>query len=104
MSETQHTGVVFELRRLTDRWLQPLGSEVISTHPSQGAALAAYDREAQGEGAGGRSTAGAFVPNIVVRVDPDGTESVAMMRLGPGAPQAPSRSATSRHLPKSTGP
>jgi len=90
----QHDGVTYQLRRLTDRWVHPMGGEVISTHPSQGAALAAYDREPQSGGDGsGRSTFGSFVPSVVIRVDADGTESVAMMRRTGGAPWTYPRSA-----------
>ena len=93
MATTEPHGVTYELRRLTDRWLQPMGGEVISTHPSQGAALAAYDREPQSGDGGGRSSNGSFVPNIVVRVDADGTETVAMMRPDVGADMSRPRKA-----------
>lgn len=85
MSTNQPQGAVYQLRKLTDRWVQPLGGEVISTHDSERAALAAYDREPNAAVDGtGRSTAGSFVPNVVVRVDADGSESVAVRRTGGG--------------------
>ena len=92
--------VVFELRRLNNRWTQPMGGEVISTHPSQGAALAAYDREPQAAtDGGGRSSMGSFVPNVVIRVEPDGTESVAMIRPGVGGYTSPGVKAVPRTTP-----
>ena len=72
----QQDGVRYELRSLTDRWMQPMGSLVLSTHGTADAALAAQQREPQqSTTGGGRSTRGTFVPNIVVRVDIDGSES-----------------------------
>ena len=82
-SSEQPRTTVYELRKLTDRWLQPLGDEVISTHDSERAALEAYDRQPRkGSDGSGRSSSGSFVPTVVVRVDPDGTESVAIRRTG----------------------
>lgn len=72
----QQDGVRYELRSLTDRWTQPMGSLVLSTHRTADAALAAQQREPQqSTTGGGRSTRGTFVPNIVVRVDIGGSES-----------------------------
>ena len=72
----QQDGVRYELRSLSDRWEQPMGSLVLSTHGTEDAALAAQRREPQqSTTGGGRSTRGSFVPNIVVRVDLDGSES-----------------------------
>lgn len=72
----QPDGVRYELRSLTDRWMQPMGSVVLSTHRTAEDALAAQKREPQqSTTGGGRSTRGSFVPNIVVRVDVDGSES-----------------------------
>jgi len=66
----------YELRSLTDRWVQPMGSAVLSTHASADAAFAAQKREPQqSTTGGGRSTRGTFVPSIIVRVDGDGRES-----------------------------
>lgn len=85
MATNEQQGTVYQLRRLTDRWVQPLGGEVISTHDSEQSALAAYDREPRLASDGtGRSSAGSFVPNVVVRVDADGTESVTVRRTGGG--------------------
>lgn len=84
-SKSQEQGSVYQLRRLTDRWIQPLGGEVISTHDTRDAALQAYDREPQSANDGtGRSTKGSFVPNVVVRIDPDGTEEAVARRTGNG--------------------
>lgn len=72
----QQDGVRYELRSLTDRWMQPMGSVVLSTHGTADDALAAQQREPQqSTTGGGRSTRGTFVPNIVVRIDIDGSES-----------------------------
>jgi hypothetical protein len=77
----QHTGVVYQVRTLPNRWVEPMGSEVISTHDSAQAALAAYEAQRQTADDGtGRSTYGSFVPSIVVRVDGDGGESVTVRR------------------------
>lgn len=77
----QHDGIRYELRSLTDRWMQPMGSIVLSTHGTEEAALAAQRREPQqSTTGGGRSTRGTFVPNIVVRVDIDGSESPTVPR------------------------
>lgn len=74
-------GVVYELRTLTDRWVEPMGREVLSTHSSAQAANDAYERQSQAAKDGtGRTTWGSYVPNIVVRVNGDGTESVAVPR------------------------
>ena len=74
-------GVRYELRSLSDRWEQPMGSLVLSTHGTEDAALAAQQREPQqSTTGGGRSTRGTFVPNIVVRVDIDGSESPMVPR------------------------
>lgn len=84
MNKTENRGqqgVVYELRTLTNRWVEPMGREVLSTHSSAQAANDAYEREAQAAKDGtGRSTYGSYVPNIVVRVNGDGTESVAVPR------------------------
>lgn len=84
----QQDGVRYELRSLTDRWIQPMGSLVLSTHPTADAALAAQQREPQeSTTGGGRSTLGTFVPNIVVRVDVDGSESPTLPK--PASVQRP---------------
>ena len=84
-TEQQQRGGVYQVRRLDDRWVQPMGGDVLSTHDSERAAFAAYDRESQIAADGtGRSTAGSFVPRIVIRVNTDGSESVAVRRTGGG--------------------
>lgn len=85
MSKSEEQGSVYQLRRLTDRWVQPLGGEVISSHDTREAALHAYDREPQtADDGSGRSTSGSFVPNVVVRVNPDGREEAVARRTGDG--------------------
>jgi hypothetical protein len=80
-STQQRKGVVFELRTLPNRWVEPMGREVLSSHNSAHAAQAAYERRDRSADNGtGRSTSGNYVPNIVVRVNGDGTESVAVPR------------------------
>jgi len=82
---TEQGNAVYELRKLTDRWVQPLGEEVVSTHHSEEAALAAYDDQPKIAVDGtGRSGAGSFVPLVVVRVAADGRESVPVRRTGGG--------------------
>ena len=85
MSTNEQQGTVYQVRKLTERWVRPMGDEVISTHDSEQSALAAYDRGPQAAGDGtGRSTAGAYLPMVVIRVDSDGSESVAVRRTGGG--------------------
>ena len=85
MNQTQtgspaRRGVVYELRALPDRWVEPMGRDVLSSHDSAHAAQAAYERLQQADDGTGRTTWGSYVPNIVVRVNGDGTESVAVPR------------------------
>lgn len=72
-------GVVYEVRALTNRWLEPKAGPVISSHSSASAAWDAYKREPKEATDGtGRTTKGNFVPKAVVRVDTDGTESMIL--------------------------
>lgn len=83
--EEQDRGVQYQVRRLTDRWVHPLGTEVVSTHGTRDAALSAYDREPQAADDGtGRSTMGSFVPSVVVRIHADGREEAVARRTGDG--------------------
>lgn len=67
---------MYEVRALTNRWLEPLGSQVISSHGSAEAALAALDDQPPIAGDGTRRTThGEYVAKVAVRVNADGTES-----------------------------
>ncbi|MFN2505104.1 MAG: hypothetical protein ABR540_12920 [Acidimicrobiales bacterium] len=58
--EGQEEGVVYEVRTLPDRWEEPIGDEVLSTHSSAEAALDAKTDELQlADDGTGRSTQGA---------------------------------------------
>ena len=80
-SADEQAGVVYEVRTLPDRWVEPMGHDVISVHRTADAALDAYESLPQRADDGtGRSTYGSFVPSVVVRVNGDGTESVTVRR------------------------
>ena len=73
------TGVVYEVRALTDRWVAPMKGDVISSHSSAHAAMDAFGREPEGATDGtGRTTHGNFVAKAVVRVDAQGHESMLL--------------------------
>lgn len=77
----QQDGVAYELRTLEDRWTQPMGSDVLSSHSSAQGALDAQAHEPQEADDGtGRSTLGSYVPNVIVRINGDGSESVIVPR------------------------
>lgn len=79
MDSTANKSVVYELRALTNRWIEPSAGPVISTHSSAKAAWDAFTREPKGADDGtGRTAHGNFVAKAVVRVDPDGTESMIL--------------------------
>ena len=70
---------VYEVRALTNRWVQPTVGTVISSHRSAAAAWAAFRKEPQESTDGtGRTTAGNFQPKAVVRVDAQGKESIVV--------------------------
>ena len=72
-------GAVYEVRALTNRWLEPMKGDVISSHTSAVAAMDAFGRQAQASTDGtGRTSRGNFVAKAVVRVDAQGTESVVL--------------------------
>lgn len=72
-------GVVYEVRALTNRWVEPMAGTVISSHRSAKAAMDAFQREPQtGSDGGGRSTSGNYQAKAVVRIDTDGSESVLL--------------------------
>jgi hypothetical protein len=72
-------GVVYELRALTNRWIEPSAGPVISTHSTARAAWAAFENAPKDASDGtGRTTYGNFVAKAVVRVDPDGSESMIL--------------------------
>ena len=76
---SQQEGAVYEVRALTNRWLEPMKGDVISTHTSAVAAMDAFGHEAQASTDGtGRSSRGNYVAKAVVRVDARGTESVVL--------------------------
>ncbi len=76
MGKKQSDGAVYEVRALTNRWIEPMVGTVISTHSSAKAAMDAFQRP-PASSEGGRSTGG-YVAKAVVRVDPDGSESVVL--------------------------
>lgn len=71
-------GVVYEVRALTNRWVEPMAGTVVSSHRSAKAAMDAFQREPQTGSDGGRSTSGNYQAKAVVRVDTDGSESVLL--------------------------
>ncbi|HTJ75370.1 MAG TPA: hypothetical protein VL337_08390 [Acidimicrobiales bacterium] len=71
--------VVYEVRALTNRWVEPQKGDVISTHASAKAAWAAFKNEPQSAADGsGRTSTGNYVAKAVVRVDADGSESMVL--------------------------
>ena len=77
----QQDGIAYELRTLKDRWVQPMGSDVLSAHSSAQGALDAQKHEPQVADDGtGHSTYGSYVPNVIVRINGDGSESVTVPR------------------------
>jgi hypothetical protein len=72
-------GVVYEVRALTNRWVEPQAGPVISTHSSARAAWDAFKSEPQRATDGtGRTSQGNYVAKAVVRVDADGGESMVL--------------------------
>lgn len=72
-------GAVYELRALTNRWVEPSSGPVISSHTSARAAWAAFkDQPREASDGTGQTTWGNFVAKAVVRVDADGTESMVL--------------------------
>jgi len=79
MLSPHEEGVVYEVRALSNRWLEPMKGEVLSRHSSAKAAMAAFEREAQAATDGtGRTSRGNFVAKAVVRVDAQANESVVL--------------------------
>jgi len=77
--EKPSRGVVYEVRALTNRWLEPKAGPVISSHSSAGAAWEAFKREPQEASDGsGRTAQGNYVAKAVVRVDEEGNESMVL--------------------------
>ncbi len=69
-SAGQETGIVYEVRALTNRWVEPKAGPVISSHSSAADAWAAFKREPQEASDGtGRSTKGNYVAKAVVRAE-----------------------------------
>lgn len=72
-------GVVYEVRALTNRWVEPQKGPVISSHASAKAAWAAFENEPQsGTDGSGRTSTGNYVAKAVVRVDSEGGESMVL--------------------------
>ncbi|MEA2500693.1 MAG: hypothetical protein QOD01_804 [Actinomycetota bacterium] len=72
-------GVVYEVRALTNRWLEPQVGPVISSHSSAQAAWEAFKKEPQaGADGSGRTSGGNYVAKAVVRVDAQGGESMVL--------------------------
>lgn len=72
-------GVVYEVRALTNRWVEPQKGPVISSHSSAKAAWAAFEMEPQsGSDGSGRTSTGNYVAKAVVRVDTQGGESMVL--------------------------
>lgn len=79
MDSTANKSVVYELRALTNRWIEPSAGPVISTHSTPKAAWDAFSREPKDASDGtGRTAHGNYVAKAVVRVDTDGTESMIL--------------------------
>jgi len=78
-AELQEQGVVYEVRALTNRWVEPKAGPVISTHSSARAAWEAFKREPKEATDGtGRTSQGNYVAKAVVRVDAQGNESMIL--------------------------
>ena len=72
-------GVVYEVRALTNRWVEPQAGPVISTHASARAAWDDFQKEPQsGSDGSGRTSTGNYVAKAVVRVDSQGGESMVL--------------------------
>lgn len=72
-------GAVYELRALTNRWVEPSAGPVISSHTTAKAAWAAFEAQPREAADGtGQTTWGNFVAKAVVRVDADGSESMIL--------------------------
>jgi hypothetical protein len=72
-------GVVYEVRALTNRWLDPQAGPVISSHRSARSAWDAFKQEPQaGTDGSGRTSGGNYVAKAVVRVDAQGGESMVL--------------------------
>ncbi len=79
MDSTANKSIVYEVRALTNRWIEPSAGPVISSHSTPKAAWDAYNRESKEASDGtGRTTYGNFVAKAVVRVDTDGKESMIL--------------------------
>ena len=72
--------VVYEVRALTNRWVEPQKGPMISSHASAKAAWAAFENEPQcGSDGSGRTSTGNYVSKAVVRVDVQGGESMVLL-------------------------
>ena len=72
-------GVVYEVRALTNRWLEPQAGPVISSHRSARSAWDAFKKEPQsGSDGSGRTSNGNYVAKAVVRVDAQGGETMIL--------------------------
>jgi len=72
-------GAVYEVRALTNRWIEPTVGPVLSSHSSAAAAMSAFKQEnKEADDGTGRTTRGNFVAKAVVRVDAQGGESMVL--------------------------
>lgn len=72
-------GVVYELRALSNRWVEPTTGSVISSHGTAKAAWAAFEGQPREASDGtGQTTWGNFVAKAVIRVGTDGTETMVL--------------------------
>lgn len=79
MLSPHQEGVVYEVRALSNRWLEPMKGEVLSRHSSAKAAMDALAREPQAAADGtGRTSHGNYVAKAVVRLDAQANESVVL--------------------------
>lgn len=63
------TGFVYEIRDLPNRWLEPFGGKALSRYKSSADAFDELRRL--------NRRGGPFVPRVVVRIGPDGSEDIA---------------------------
>jgi hypothetical protein len=72
-------GVVYEVRALTNRWVEPQAGPVVSSHSTARAAWEAFKNEPQaGSDGSGRTSTGNYVAKAVVRVDAHGGETMVL--------------------------
>jgi len=64
------TGFSYEIRDMPNRWLEPMGETVLARYPTSRAAFDELRRL--------NRKGGPFVPRVIVRIAPDGTQEIAI--------------------------